>query len=214
MAISVLAPLITEVGLQLFEALLDSGTIEQTMDALAPLILDLIMDIGGALMDFGSRLPGYLAKVFLDLGADAFEWGVDLVANMISGLDSMLDSLWSACKDMASGITSFLGFSVPEKGPLHEWAYNNPGSDMVDLFAEGIEQELPTLQTSIDLMANTLSQTSGPDYSEQLSELNRGVDSLNEQELQIVAPVYIGDERIETAVVKATRSAKYISGGR
>lgn len=213
-AISVLAPLITEVGLQLFEALLNSGTIQDTMTTLAPLILDLIMDIGGALVDFGSQLPGMMAQVFLDLGADAFDWGVDLIAQLIDGIKSMFSSLWDVCKDAASGIADFLGFSVPEKGPLHEWAYNNPGSDMVDLFAEGIDKELPTLQASVDLMANTLAQSSGPDYSAQLSEMNQGINAIGNQDIQIVAPVYIGDERIETTVVNATRNANYLSGGR
>lgn len=213
-AIEVLAPLITEVGLQLFESLLNSGTIQDTMTTLAPLILDLIMDIGGALVEFGSQLPGMMAQVFLDLGADAFDWGVDLIAQLIDGIKSMFSSLWDVCKDAASGIADFLGFSVPKKGPLAEWGVHNPGSDMVDLFTEGIEKELPTLQASVDLMANTLSQSSGPDYSAQLSEMNRGINAIGNQEIQVVAPVYIGDERIETTVVNATRNANYLSGGR
>lgn len=213
-AISVLAPLITEVGLQLFEALMDSGTITDTIDTLAPLILDLIVQIGGKLVEFGSRLPGYLAQAFMSLGDEAFSWGVDLIAQMIAGIKSMFDSLWDTCKSAAAGIADFLGFSVPEKGPLHEWAYNNPGADMVDLFAEGIDKELPTLQASVDLMANTLAQSSGPDYSAQLSEMNQGISAISNQDIQIVAPVYIGDERIETTVVNATRNANYLSGGR
>lgn len=213
-AIEVLAPLVTEVGLQLLESLINSGTIQDTMSTLAPLIFDLILDIGNALVEFGSMLPGMMAQVFLDLGADAFDWGVDLIAQLIDGIKSMFSSLWDVCKDAASGIADFLGFSVPKKGPLAEWGIHNPGSDMVDLFTEGIEKELPTLQASVDLMANTLSQSSGPDYSAQLSEMNRGINAIGNQEIQVVAPVYIGDERIETTVVNATRNANYLSGGR
>lgn len=214
-AISVLAPLITEVGLQLFEALLNSGTITDTIDTLAPLILDLIVQIGGKLVEFGSRLPGYLAQAFLSLGDEAFSWGVDLIAQMIAGIKSMFDSLWDTCKSAAQGIADFLGFSVPEKGPLHEWAYNNPGADMIDLFASGIEDELPELRSALDLSANVINDTMSQDYTPQLSEISSGVQSLTTKDSgQIVIPVYIGDERIQTLVVDAGRTQTYLSGGR
>ena len=85
---------------------------------------------------------------------------------------------------------------------------------MIDLFASGIESELPTLEAALNVAANTIATGMTPDYTDQLAGLRQGVDAMAEAETQIVVPVYIGDERIETSVVKATRTANYISGGR
>jgi len=211
-AIEILAPLITEVGTMLFEALLDSGTISTIVETLAPFLLDMMIMIGKAIFELAPEIGSAFVKIFLDLGADAVGWGADIIAGLISGIDSMLDSLWSTVKDVASGIADFLGFSVPDKGPLKD--FDKSGPDMIDLFAKGIESELPTLEAALNLAAQTIETGMTPDYSEQLSGLNRGLNSLAEAETTTSVSVFIGDEKIENTVVKATRSADYISGRR
>lgn len=86
---------------------------------------------------------------------------------------------------------------------------------MIDLFASGIEDELPELRSALDLSANVINDTMSQDYTPQLSEISSGVQSLTTKDSgQIVIPVYIGDERIQTLVVDAGRTQTYLSGGR
>ena len=111
-----------------------------------------------------------------------------------------------------SVIRAYAQFSVPEKGPLHEWAYNNPGADMVDLFAEGIDDQLPELQASVDMMANAMTGASptSPDYSGQLSGISETLAGMGGG----VINVYLGQELIQREVIQANTNYAFISGGR
>ena len=211
-AIEILSPLITEVGTQLFEALLESGTIQRIVETLGPFILDMIIMIGKEIIKSGPEIGAAFLGIFTDLGHDAITWGADIIANLLAGIESMRQSLKKKVSDVASDIADFLGFSVPDKGPLKD--FDKSGPDMIDLFASGIESELPTLESALTLAANTISTGMTPDYTDQLNGLSRGLTSLAETEIQIVAPVYIGDDRLDTKVIQATRRANYISGGR
>lgn len=211
-AIEVLTPLIMEVGTQLFEALLDSGAIQRIVETLGPFLLDMLVMIGKEIIKNGPEIGGAFLEVFVDLGHDAVMWGADIIANLLAGIESMRQDLKKKVSSVASDIADFLGFSVPDKGPLKD--FDKSGPDMIDLFASGIESELPTLEAALNVAANTISTGMSPDYTGQLNGLNEGLASLADAETQIVVPVYIGDERIETSVVKATRTANYLSGGR
>lgn len=211
-AIEVLTPLIMEVGTQLFEALLDSGAIQRIVETLGPFLLDMIVMIGKEIIKNGPEIGGAFLEVFVDLGHDAVMWGADIIANLLAGIESMRQDLKKKVSSVASDIADFLGFSVPEKGPLSD--FDKSGPDMIDLFASGIESELPVLEAALNVAANTISTGMTPDYTDQLTGLNRGLTALSEQDINITAPVYIGDDRLDTAVMKALRRANYIGGGR
>lgn len=211
-AIEVLSPLIMEVGTQLFEALLDSGAIQRIVETLGPFLLDMIVMIGKEIIKNGPEIGGAFLEIFVDLGHDAVMWGADIIANLLAGIESMRQKLKDKVSSVASDIADFLGFSVPEKGPLSD--FDKSGPDMIDLFASGIESELPVLEAALNVAANTISTGMTPDYTDQLTGLNRGLNALSEQEINITAPIYIGDDRLDTAVLKAQRRAYYIGGGR
>lgn len=211
-AIEVLSPLVMEVGTQLFEALLDSGAVQRIVETLGPFLLDMIVMIGKEIIKNGPEIGGAFLEVFVDLGHDAVMWGADIIANLLAGIESMRQKLKDKVSSVASDIADFLGFSVPEKGPLSN--FDKSGPDMIDLFASGIESELPVLEAALNVAANTISTGMTPDYTDQLTGLNRGLNALSEQEINITAPIYIGDDRLDTAVMKAQRRANYIGGGR
>lgn len=211
-AIEVLSPLVMEVGTQLFEALLDSGAVQRIVETLGPFLLDMIVMIGKEIIKNGPEIGGAFLEVFVDLGHDAVMWGADIIANLLAGIESMRQKLKDKVSSVASDIADFLGFSVPEKGPLSD--FDKSGPDMIDLFASGIESELPVLEAALNVAANTISTGMIPDYTDQLTGLNRGLNALSEQEINITAPIYIGDDRLDTAVMKAQRRAYYIGGGR
>lgn len=172
-----------------------------------------IGDIAGAIGDFlGFSVPkaGPLA-----------DWGIhnpgaDMLELYQEGIEQRKPALQSAVNSIADTISSFLGFSVPTEGPLSSWGTYNPGADMVDLWSSGVKSELPTLQASLDMMASTIETGAGNsvDYSGQLGQIDGTLNVIAGADRQIVIPVYIGQDRIETIVATAGVNNSFISGGR
>ena len=173
----------------------------------------LIGDIVGKIVEKGVEVWDACKEMFPSLD-DVMTWGSDMIHGIIGGITGALGDLWDACTDVASGIADFLGFSVPEKGPLHEWAFNNPGSDMVDLWAEGVEKELPTLQTSLDLMASTIQTGTSPDYSDTLSSINSTLGTIATADRVQETKVYIGTELFAAQMTRLQAASDIFNGGR
>ena len=103
---------------------------------------------------------GSLAKAVVDLWnkikevwqtkiGDVKTWGRDMIDQFIGGIKEKWESFNETLSNLAGTVKDFLGFSVPEKGPLHEWATNNPGYDMVELFTEGMNDAAPDLEAEL-----------------------------------------------------------------
>lgn len=214
--ITTLGPLITDAGIKIFEAILNSGAIEDILDAIGPDIVKLIVDIGVALWKEGPYIGSMFIKIFTDLAGDAFTWGQDIIRELVGGLTSttVMDLLTTGLATAAAKVNSYLHFSTPDEGPLAYWRYDNPGAGMVDYIVEGMDQELPELETSLDLMAGTIAGNAAPDYSGQLDGINGSLTAIAGADRQIVIPVYIGQERIETLVAAANMANNYQTGGR
>ena len=214
--ITTLGPLITDAGIKIFEAILNSGAIEDILDAIGPDIVKLIVDIGVALWKEGPYIGSMFIKIFTDLAGDAFTWGQDIIRELVGGLTSttVMDLLTTGLATAAAKVNSYLHFSTPDEGPLAYWRYDNPGAGMVNYIVEGMDQELPELETSLDLMAGTIAGNAAPDYSGQLDGINGSLTALAGADRQIVIPVYIGQERIETLVAAANMANNYQTGGR
>ena len=177
------------------------------LDAVAGMIGDIV----GKIVEKGGEVWDALKEMFPSFD-EVVKWGGDIIDGIIDGITGALSDLWDTCTDVAQGIADFLGFSVPEKGPLHEWAYNNPGADMVDLFAEGIDDQIPELQASVDMMASAMTGASptSPDYSGQLSGISETLAGMGGG----VINVYLGQELIQREVIQANTNYAFISGGR
>ena len=192
----------------------------------------MIGDIVGKIVEKGVEVWDACKDMFPSLD-DVLTWGSDMIHGIIDGITGALGDLWDCCKSVGQGIADFLGFSVPKKGPLHhadEW-----GPDFVDLYSEGIEENLPELQKTIDMTANVIAGTSNDtiaamqsasnslagaafganqlDYTNQLNGIMGAIAGMN-GETQVIVPVYIGDYKLQTLVASANRNNNYISGGR
>lgn len=150
-------------------------------------------------------IPGKLVEM-------ATTWGSDLIANMIKGFQQNMGKLKEAVGNIANTIKGFLGFSVPEEGPLHEWAFHNPGYDMMDLYSEGMTKGMTTLESTLQNTANVIKGgMTTPNYSGQLAGISGQLAGMNNQ--QIVIPVSIGGERLDTVISRAQNNTNYRSGG-
>lgn len=98
-----------------------------------------------AVVDLWNRLKNLWSEKI----GDVKKWGRDLIDNFIGGIKEKWESFKQTLSDLATTVKDFLGFSVPEKGPLHEWAFNNPGYDMVELFTEGMQNAQPNLEAAL-----------------------------------------------------------------
>ena len=214
-AITVLSPLILDAGTMLLQSLIDSGVIDQVMTTLGPFIFDMVKMIGERIYWNAPIIAGEFIKMFGEIALDAFNWGADIVQELTDGMLSKVGTtLVGGLATTAAKINSYLHFSTPDEGPLAYWQYDNPGAGMVDYIAEGMQQELPDLESSLNLMAGTIATGATPDYTGQLNGINGTLSSIAGAEREIIIPVYIGQDRIETMVVKAATANNYISGGR
>lgn len=225
---------IVEAGFQLFIGLVTKmpEIIVELIGALGDLLFDLVEYISG---DMFTDITEAFSGIFDDIISSAFTWGADILQNICDGFASMWDTFTGWIDDIASGISDFLGFSCPEKGPLSDWDVNNPGKDMLQLYGSGIQAGIPGLMDDINLAANaiktsvnndfditgaTLDNTMNViaagtrDYSDQLGQINGSLSVMAGGDRQVVIPVYIGQERIETIVASANVNNNFISGGR
>ena len=135
---------------------------------------------------------------------NAADWGKDLITNFVGGIKDNIPNLADAVTGVADNIRERLHFSEPDKGPLSDFSTYAP--DMMATFARGIRDNENLVTDQIgrsfnfgDLIKNQTSATPA------LAGAAGG---------DIVIPVYIGGEPIQTMVVKAIDIANYRSGGR
>lgn len=90
---------------------------------------------------------GQVRIAITDIVDKAKTWGKDMIDNFVSGITEMKDKLGEKANEIAETISSFLHFSLPEKGPLassNEWM-----PDFMGNLAEGIEKNRGLVQDAI-----------------------------------------------------------------
>ena len=180
------------------------GVLEDVWNA----ITSTVLNIGDCLSNMWDSISGG----FLDLVNSAWNWGKDLIQGFIDGIESMAGSLVDKVQDIAGVVRDFLGFSEPEKGPLSNFHTFAP--DMIDLWNEGIEKNLGSVQASASQMAqaaatpleNTGAQLEG--ISGQLGTLEVGASPVT-----VAANIYLGNKLIQRQIINTTANAEYLSGG-
>lgn len=104
--------------------------------------------------NFIDNLVNDVINFFKKLPEKATKWGKDMLDNFISGITSKLSKLWDTVKDVGKGIADFLGFSVPEKGPLSDADKWMP--DMIDLMVSGIDKNKSKLTDAVRGLAGDM----------------------------------------------------------
>lgn len=105
---------------------------------------------GGKLSEIKEK---FVAK-FKELKDSALTWGRDMIDNFVQGIKDKIAKVQEAVTEVADKIKSFIGFSVPEKGPLAK--ANTFMPDMIKLMAQGIEQGAKDLNRPLGILANSL----------------------------------------------------------
>lgn len=143
-----------------------------------------------------------LISIFSNLWSKASGWGKDLVDGFISGINSMWNSLKKKVTGIADMISSFLHFSVPEKGPLED--FDESGGDMMDLLIDGIESKRKQLEETIRGVAESM-------------QLNSTILAGGSGTMTVEMPVYLDGRQIQKSVnsisVSRAQADKIARGG-
>ena len=143
---------------------------------------------GVTLINNVKNLGSQIKSFFSNLISEAWNWGKDLIGNIISGITSKISSLVSAVSNVASKVRSYLHFSEPDVGPLSDFHTWMP--DMMEGLAKGIEDNLYLVDRAIGDVASTLSGGTNVNYGGVIINLNvpqgaNGQQILNEIETEL-----------------------------
>ena len=190
---------IPEIVVKIVEALINA--VPKLNDAAREIITGLaqgIVSLKDNLVESAVEIMTRFGEGILGFVETAKNWGHDLIDNFVSGIKDKINSVVSACKDIAGTIADYLGFSEPEKGPLSNFHTYAP--DMIDLFTEGLEDSKAQLQGTL---TNVLQL---PMNDMMVSAAGVGGT--------VTMPIYIGQEKIDTIILNAEQRQALISGGR
>lgn len=94
-------------------------------------------------IDYLASLPGRF-----------FNWGAEMIGNLIDGIKSKFSDLVDAVGEVAETIAEYIHFSEPDVGPLSNFHTFMP--DMIDMMVNGINQGIPKLQKAMGGMAGSM----------------------------------------------------------
>ena len=192
-------------------------TLIDNIDQLLPAAIELCLAIGlgmvAAIPDMIAMLPqiGWaiiteLVELGPALAEAASTWGADLIQSFVDGISGGIGRVRDAVINIADEVRAYLGFSEPERGPLSNFHTYAP--DMIDLFNEGLEDSSPELEATLN---RTLAVPS-------LGAMNSASSFPNYEPVgdvggNIVIPVNIGQERLDTIMIKSSQISTYRRGG-
>ena len=156
--------------------------------SVAEKLISLAILKGVTLINNVKNLGSQIKSFFSNLISEAWNWGKDLIGNIISGITSKISSLVSAVSNVASKVRSYLHFSEPDVGPLSDFHTWMP--DMMEGLAKGIEDNLYLVDRAIGDVASTLSGGTNVNYGGVIINLNvpqgaNGQQILNEIETEL-----------------------------
>lgn len=215
---------------ELIPAVLEAiGTVAETLlkpdniEKIAVAAVELVVGIGKGLI---RGIPDLLVKVaeVVDNIASTLKscwdkviegvkyWGADLIDTFVSGIRDNFGKLVSTMDDFAGKIAERIHFSCPDVGPLSD--ADEYGGDFVELIANGIDRNLDKMKRSVNGMALTMeSGVKNVDYSSALNGISSQLGGIANNRSQAVN-VYIGNEKLGTAITKSNTRSAFLAGGR
>lgn len=149
-----------------------------------------------------------ISEWFGDLADNALTWAGDMIDNFVSGITGGIGRVGEAVGGIADSIRSLIGFSEPEKGPLSNFHTFAP--DMIDLFSEGIEDSTPELEATLNrTLSLPILSSPGAIASYEPSVDGVGVSGNGD----MIIPIYIGQEKLDTIMIRADQMNTYRRGG-
>lgn len=146
--------------------------VEAAVKIVGELVSGLVQN-GFKMVETAGELIGKFKDGILGFVDQAWSWGSDLVHGLADGIRGAIDSVIDAVTDVADAIKERLHFSVPDTGPLADFASYAP--DMMKLFAQGIDQNVGIVTNSVDNMGDRLASALNDDLSGTMVDVTANV---------------------------------------
>ena len=133
------------------------------------------------------------------LASDAWNWGRDIVSNIIDGLRSMIGSLADSVSNIADTIRSYLHFSVPDVGPLTDFESWMP--DFMQGLAKGIERSRGLVSSEISKLTKEMDlEHAIPGMEASIRAMSAGNSGSLGGTVNLSQPIYLDGKAITTLV--------------
>ena len=210
-ALPQLIPAAVDAVIEICMALTNPDTLSLLLDAALQLILALgeglilaVPDLIVAAGDVVANLIEFLVDSADDFLSIAGDWGADIIEGLVNGIMNGISVVEGAVSSVASSIRDFIGFSEPERGPLSNFHTYMP--DMYDMLEQGIEEGAPGFEATLNRSLSMPIMAEVGSVSEYSPE--GGANDGN-----IVIPVYIGQQQLDTILVRSEQMSIYRRGG-
>lgn len=142
---------------------------------------------------------------------NALQWGADLVGQFAKGIKDHIGDVKDGINAVAEKVSSHIHFSKPDEGPLADFDTYAP--DMMKLFAKGITDNADLVSSAMNNSFGVpdLEGLTAPVEGSQLALAGGGTAETN---TNLTIPIYLGNELLDTVVLKAIDKNNYRTGGR
>lgn len=83
-----------------------------------------------------------------------YQWGADMIQNLINGISQKIGVLKQKVSDVANTIRSYIHFSEPDVGPLSDASEYMP--DFINMLVKGLDQGIPKVESAADRLASAM----------------------------------------------------------
>lgn len=128
------------------------------------------------------------------LPAQAIGWGADIINGIVEGIHNTIGKITDAVSGIAETISSYIHFSVPDKGPLRDFRSYMP--DMINEMVKGIDNGIPQIASAMQSLSGAMIPqmgASGATNNENISNvINLSVYGAQGQNINELADVIEG----------------------
>lgn len=100
------------------------------------------------------------ADYIKSLPAKFLSWGKEMIQKLADGIKSKIGEVKSAAESVAKAISSYIHFSVPDVGPLHDIDTFMP--DMINELVKGINNGIPRLESAMSGLSGSMASQLQP----------------------------------------------------
>ena len=164
-------------------------TVKSATKGFIDAVKDLASDVRDKLQDVVSyfrELPGKILAAlkeaaqrvkeeFNNMIANAKQSGKHFVDGFVDGLKERLQKVVDAVKKIANTVKDFLGFTRPDKGPLHEYEQWMP--HFMQGLAKGIKSNIGLVKGAVDDVAKTMALPLDANASMNMALAGAGYDA-------------------------------------
>lgn len=152
-----------------------------------------------------------ISSWFTGLAKDALGWGKNVISGFADGIRSMVGKVGDAAKSVAGKVSDLIGFHSPTKeGPGRDadrWMPN-----LMNMLAEGIEDNVYKVSAAVDITANTLSGVQKADNTSSIINAISGALGNSNSSGDTTIIVKIGEETLTEKVISNINRQNRISG--